>query len=113
MAKREIGRNEMLENITNIIADMVLKMPVGAESSITRLVNEHLEKQGYIRKHLGIDIGHAWTKDDGKTYLVSEDDLFEILDRVRKAIIGKCKLDYSKYKNMVVGLPYNLIFTKK
>ena len=86
VTKRESDKNEALENVSKAIADTILAMPVGSQSSIRILAGE---------------------------FPVSEEDMFEIQDRVMKALKGKCKLDYSEYDNKVVGLPYNLVFTKK
>ena len=58
-----------------------------------------------------MDIPGPGTGDGGSTFVIDADDLFEVWGKVMDRLEGQCKLDYSKYDNMVVGLPYNLEFT--
>ena len=42
---------------------------------------------------------------------MEDSDLFDILDQMTNMLKDKRKLDFSRYDDMFVGLPYNLDFT--
>ncbi len=113
MAKRETDKREAVKMLSEKIGERIKEMPTGSKSSISRLINGLLTKDGYENIHLGADVGRAWTKDGGKTYILSEDDLFSVLEETKKLLKGSCVLDFSEYKNKIVGLPFNLSFTVK
>ena len=89
----------------------LLSMPIGEETSIAGLITYLYGKQGYEWKRANPQLGQVLTKDKGETYLIEEDDQFEILDRVKTLLKGKRYLDFSSYDGQIVGLPYNLFFT--
>ena len=86
-------------------------MPIGEKAGISMLVTYLYGKQGYEWKRANLQLGQVLTKDNGETYLIEEDDQFEILDRVDTLLRGKRYLDFSAYDGQIVGLPYNLFFT--
>ena len=110
MAKREGSRKEIIEKLSAAITEKILQMNIGSSDSIGRLASECYRALGYESKHLGIDLGYCWTKDEGKTYAIKEMDLFDVQDQVIRNLEGKRTLDYSHYEDMVVGLPFNLRF---
>ena len=110
MARREKRKETVIREVTEVLAEKIREMEIGGRASINPLVTYHYMQQGYERKHLGIHIGYALTKDGGTTYLLKDTDLFEVMDRLDKKLRGDRRLDFSAYRNMEVGLPYNLTF---
>ena len=110
MARREKRKETMIREVTDMLEEKIRAMNIGERASINPLVTYHYMQQGYERKHLGIHIGYALTKDGGTTYLLKDTDLFEVMDRLDKKLKGDRRLDFSAYRNMEVGLPYNLTF---
>ena len=100
----------MIREVTDMLEEKIRAMDIGERASINPLVTYHYMQQGYERKHLGIHIGYALTKDGGATYLLKDTDLFEVMDRLDEKLKGDRRLDFSAYRNMEVGLPYNLTF---
>lgn len=111
MPRREGNKKQIVGTLVDELSQEILAMDIGSKASIARLVHLHYEPLGYESRHLGINLGYGWTKDNGKTYAIAGSDLFEVLDDVMKKLEGKRVLDFSEYKNMIVGLPYNLNFT--
>ena len=111
MARREKNRKQTVNELVEIVARDILELEDGDETSIARLVATWYKSKGYEFKHIDIYHGYVWTKDDGKTFSIEENDLLEVLDLVRKKLEGQCVLDFSRYENMVVGVIYNLHFT--
>lgn len=110
MARREKRKETVIREVTEVLAEKIRAMDIGEHASINPLVTYHYMQQGYERKHLGIHIGYALTKDGGTTYLLKDTDLFEVMDRLDEKLKGDRRLDFSAYRNMEVGLPYNLTF---
>ena len=110
MACREKRKETVIREVTDVLAETILKMEIGERASINPLVTYHYMKLGYEKKHLGIHIGDALTKDGGETYLLKDMDLFDVMDRLEEKLKGDRILDFSAYEDMVVGLPYNLTF---
>jgi len=108
---REKDREEVIQKISEAVAGKILSMPIGEETSIAGLITYLYGKQGYEWKRPNPQLGQVLTKDDGETYLIVEDEQFEILDRVDTLLRGKRYLDFSAYDGQIVGLPYNLFFT--
>lgn len=111
MARREQNKGETIEMLTVETAKTILELRDGDTASIAEIVGAWYQSHGYEWKHLDFDHGYVWTKDGGSTYAITDFDLFEVLDQVRRKLEGVCVLDFSKYDGMVVGLPYNLFFT--
>ena len=110
MARREKRKETVIREVTEMLEEKIRAMDIGQRASINPLVTYHYMQQGYERKHLGIHIGYALTKDGGTTYLLKDTDLFEVMDRLDEKLKGDRRLDFSAYRNMEVGLPYNLTF---
>ena len=108
--KRELEREEMLKQVRDALVEEILQLPIGTLISIAQLVNRRYGAQGYQSQHLGVDIGYVWTKDNGATYLLSDADLFEVMDVVQLALRGIRTLDFSAHADQLVGLPYDLPF---
>lgn len=108
---REKDREEAIQEISESVAGEILSMPIGSEAGISMLVTYFYGKQGYEWKHIDLASGYVLTKDNSETYLIEEDDQFEILDRLDTLLRGKRYLDFSAYDGQIVGLPYNLFFT--
>ena len=59
------------------------------------------------------DVCEIWgmvSRDGGETFLLKDTDLFEVMEQLECRLKGKRILDLSAYKDMDVGLPYNLTF---
>ena len=82
MPKREGSRKKIIETVSAAITETILQMDIGSRDSIGHLANEYYRALGYESRHLGIDLGHCWTKDGGRTYAICESDLFDVLDQV-------------------------------
>ena len=106
----EKDREEAIREISEAVADEILSMPIGEKAGISMLVTYLYGQQGYEWKRVNLQLGLVLKKDNGETYLIEEDDQFEILDRVDTLLRGKRYLDFSAYDGQVVGLPYNLFF---
>lgn len=111
MARREVNKKAIIKAVSEKVSANILASDIGSETSISYLVSLIYKPQGYEFRHLGIDYGYGWTKDGGRTYAIKDSDLFDVLDQVSQNLSGKRELDFSKYNDMVVGLPYNLQFT--
>ena len=111
MAKRECSKKEAIELLMPQVCDYISQMQDGDKETMLRIVDAIYESQGYELQHLGIDIGYAWTKDGGQTYVLDTWDLMEVLHLTGERLKDTVKLDFSEYDNLVVGLPYNLDFT--
>ncbi len=110
MARREKRKEVVIREVTEMLADWIREMEIGERASINPMVTYHYMQLGYERKHLGIQVGYALTKDGGTTYLLKDTDLFEVMDLLNEKLKGDRRLDFSAYRNMEVGLPYNLTF---
>ena len=108
---REKDREEAFREISEAVADEILSMPIGEKAGISMLVTYLYGQQGYEWKRVNLQLGLVLTKDDGETYLIVEDEQFEILNEVERKLRGKRYLDFSSYDGQIVGLPYNLFFT--
>ena len=102
MARREGNKKAIIKAVSDRVSADILASDIGSETSISYLVSLIFKPQGYEFRHL---------KDGGHTYAIKDSDLFDVLDQVTQNLSGKRELDFSKYKDMVVGLPYNLQFT--
>ena len=110
MARREKRKETVIREVTEMLEEKIRAMDIGQRASINPLVTYHYMQLGYEKKHLGISIGPALTRDGGETYLLKDTDLFDVMDRLDEKLKGDRFLDFSAYKDMVVGLPYNLTF---
>ena len=108
--KYERDRKETIEKLTNIVVQKILSIKAGTEISISEIVREFFAEQGYVFMDIGIGEGCGWTHDGGKTFVLTDDDLFEVLSNTEKLIDGKRYMDFSKYENTAVGLPFNIPF---
>ena len=110
MASRERKKDTVIREAVDALETMIMEMEPGDRASVNPLVYYHYSKLGYEKKHLGFSIGYALTRDGGETYLLKDTDLFEVMEQLEARLKGKRILDLSAYKDMEVGLPYNLTF---
>ena len=110
MAKREEDKREVVREITEIVAQRILEMPIGSETAIAFLVNDVYRQRGYNRVHCGGRIGYAWSKDGGKTYSLSTSEAGEVLLKVERKLWKERYLDFSAHEGLFEGLPENLDF---
>ncbi len=113
MARRECDREQTIEMLSERVTAAILEMELGGEASIAELAGEWYRSRGYEFRHIGLEHGYVWTRDGGATYAFEDIDLFDVLERVTKKLKGRRVLDFSRYRNLAVGLPYNLQFTVK
>ena len=113
MAIREKKRDVMITELVSKLYSAIRCMPEGSKDTIGRLVSMIYAAQGYEYRWLDPRNGHGWTRDGGKTCALSEEDLFDVMDKLDAALDGEIVLDYSEYDHMIVGLPFNLSFTVK
>ena len=111
MAKRESSKKEAIVKLIPQVCGYICQMQDGDKETMLRIVNAIYDSQRYELQHLGMHIGHAWTRDSGKTYILAAWDLIEVLDLTGECLKDTVKLDFSEYDGMIVGLPYNLDFT--
>lgn len=111
MAKREAKKDVVINELVSKLYSIIRSMEEGSETSIGRLVARILMSRGYENHWLDGKHGNGWTKDGGKTFAITDEDLFDILDKTDIALKDDVELDFSKYENMIVGLPYCLEFT--
>ena len=110
MAHREGKEEDILAMLAKQVADVIMEMEIGSKTSISCIVDELLSAKGYESKHLGINLGYCWTKDSGITYLLEEEELFDVLYQVEELLQDKRELDFSEFENQFVGLLYDLPF---
>lgn len=108
--KREGKKKEILNRLINVVCDTIRQLNDGDKASIARIVAIHYEALGYEPKHVNIDQGIVWTKDSGRTYVIKEFDLFNVLEGVEQRLADEIVLDFSAYEGRCVGLPFNLNF---
>ena len=111
MAIRETKRDVILDETSSKLYAAIRAMEDGSQASFGKLVSQLLSSRGYKYGQLDALNGHGWTKDDGKTFILNEMDLFDVLDKTESALYGDVALDFSDYQDMIVGLPYNMQFT--
>ena len=109
-AKRETDRETAVRTVSHAAAELILSLPVGTETTIAQVVGYYCEELGYKWGRIEGVMDYGWTKDGGKSFLIADDDLFEVQNNVISALNGKRELDNSKYAMMEVGLPYNIPF---
>lgn len=111
MAIREAKRDVILNDISSKLYSAIRAMEDGSQASVGKLVSQLLSSRGYEYRQLDALNGHGWTKDSGKTFIINEMDLFDVLDKTESSLYGDVTLDFSNYQDMIVGLPYNMQFT--
>ena len=111
MIRREKIRKKTIKELSDKVYDKILSLDEGTEISVSEIVDKLYEEQGYKCIYLNSRYGWVWTKDDGATFSIKDDEQFEILDIVENKLQGQITLDFSKYKGMYVGSSYNLQFT--
>ncbi len=109
-AKRETDRETAVRTVSRAAAELILSLPVGSETTIAQVVGYYCEELGYEWGRIDGEMDRGWTKDGGKTFLITDDDLFEVQNNVIRELSGQRELDNSKYAMMEVGLPYNIPF---
>ena len=110
MPNRETDKKETIREITEIVAQRILEMPIGSETMISWLVNDVYRQCGYDLVHCGGRIGSAWSKDGGETYSLSTSEAGEVLRKVERKLWKERYLDFSKHDGLLEGLPENLDF---
>ena len=108
--RRETGREEAVRSVSHAAAELILSLPVGTETTIAQVIGYYCEELGYKWGRIEGVMDYGWTKDGGKTFLIADDDLFEVQRIVTGELAGRRELDNSKYAMMEVGLPYNIPF---
>ena len=109
-SRRAIEKKIAIAELIPYVCEEIRRLGEGTETSISEHVRQYYDVEGYSFKHLGVDIGWAWTNDNGVTYVLKDDDQFDVLDLVIKELKHEFRFDFSKYKGMPVGLPYNIPF---
>ena len=110
MPNRETDKKETIREITEIVAQRILEMPIGSETVIAFLVNDVYRQRGYNLMHCGGRIGYAWSKDGGKTYSLTRNEEGEVLRKVERTLWKERYLDFSEHEGLFEGLPENLDF---
>lgn len=88
----------------------LMEQPCGTEISLREAFEKTYGDEGYEWVRLE-NKGWVSSKDGGKTYLIEDMDLFEILTIVKKKMKAENKiLDFSKWDNKCVSVAYNLSF---
>ncbi len=103
-------QGNITSEISNRVVDWIMSQPCGTEISLREIFNQIYAKEGFrwIRHE---EKGWVSSNDNGATYLIADWDLFGILKEVESILtVNKRQLDFSKWHNMYVGLPYNLTF---
>lgn len=105
-----MNQNNILSEISNKIVDWIMAQKCRTEISLNEIFTLIYEKEGYrwIRHE---EKGWVSSNDNGATYLITDWDLFGILEEVESILtVNKRQLDFSQWDNMCAGLPYNLPF---
>ena len=111
MAKREEDRKKIVKELSLIVGERIMGLPDNSTNSISDIVGEYYEEKGYELLHLGLDIGYAWTRDKGHTYIIKDFDLLDVFYEVEEILYGyKTYLDMNEYNGCYVGALYNLSF---
>lgn len=96
--------------IAEKVFSWLMEQPIGKEISLREAFEKVYYDEGYrwVRHE---SRGWVSSKDDGKTYLIEDMDLFDVLDSVEKKMNAEKRiLDFGKWENQCVGVPYNLPF---
>lgn len=99
-----------IEEVVWNIVDFLLVQSFGTEISIREAYDTVYAEEGY--QWVQFD-GKGWvsSKDGGKTYLIEDMDLFDVLAAVKKELKQEGRiLDFSQWEDQCVGVPYNLEF---
>ena len=107
---RTAEKKDAFADLVSYVCDEIRKLGDGAETSISILVHLYYTAAGYESMHLGPDTGWVWTNGHGKTYALRDMDKMKVLTLVEKQLRSEFKLDFSRYKGLAVGLPYNIQF---
>lgn len=111
MIRREKFRKKIIKDLADKVYNKILSLDEGTEISVSEIVDELYEEQGYKCIYINPRYGWVWTKDNGATFSIEDDDQYEVLDIVEDKLQGQIILDFSKYEGMCVGSLYNLQFT--
>ncbi|MBR2672628.1 MAG: hypothetical protein IKE27_10570 [Oscillospiraceae bacterium] len=106
----EKTRKEEILRAAEYVKEKIFTLPLGSETSISKIVRDHYMSLGYEFIHGGTDTGYGFSDDGGKTFVLLDLDMFDVLDLVTKLLKGQRILDFSEYFNAVVGMPYNIPF---
>ena len=107
---REGNKEEILASVTEEVCKRIRTLGVGAEVAICEIVRDIYLERGYEFKHADGQHGWVWTRDGCETYSLQDSDQFIVLDQVIKELNNEFRFDFTKYKGLVVGLPYNIPF---
>lgn len=99
-----------IAEVTEKVFLWLVEQPIGTEISLREAYEEVYKSDGYEWVQHPKK-GWVSSKDNGLTYLIEDMDLFEILGCVRSKLKERKRiLDFSRWNNMCVGVPYNLPF---
>lgn len=109
MSDKDYPKPSVVEMVSRYAAEEIWCMENGRETSILDITEDLFDCYGY--EFTGIDNGNGWSKDGGQTCILEEDDLFEVLEQTEELLRDEIELDFSKYDNQKVGIPYAIDFT--
>ena len=113
MVRREKNKRKTIKDLADKVYNKILLLDDGTEISISEIVDELYKEQGYKCIYLNPRYGWVWTKDDGATFSIEDDDQFEVLDIVEDKLKNQIILDFSEHDGRDEGRPYNLAFIIK
>lgn len=112
---REEGANmSPVEQVSRAVAFGLQNLPYGSETSILVAAEHEYAPEGYCWERIGVEEGGGYglSRDGGKTFLIREMDLFDVLDYVEDVLASwRKRLVFEDCGGVPVGLPYALTFT--
>ena len=95
-----------IRDIRERIADYILAQPDGTEISIMDAFHHLYGSDEYRWVHKDIKVGRVYSQDEGATYLIKHDDLWDVLKYVQDEAEESDKIiDTSSWENFDIGVP--------
>ena len=100
-----------IRDIREKIADYILSQPDGTKISIIDAFEQLYGSDDYRWVYKNTKVGRVYSQDEGATYLIKHDDLWDVLKYVKDEAEDSDKLiDTSSWENFAIGVPYTLNF---
>lgn len=108
MAIREGKRETLIDELVCKLCSAIRCMPEGSQDTIGSMVSKIYAACGYEYRWLDPMNNYGWTKDNCRSYILTQEDLFDVMDELDIALGGDVFLDYGTYDNMDAGFPFSL-----
>ncbi len=107
---RAVEKEDALAGLVPFVCNEIRMLGEGAETRISDHVRQYYGAAGYDYRDLGGDVGWAWTKDDGGTYVLKADDQLAVMLLVMIEIRSEFRFDFGRQAGTPAAPPYSTPF---